>query len=145
MHTRKFIIRILTITLVIIIFIYAVIEARGVFFGPKISLFSPIEGSTISTPIIKLEGESVRTKELTVNGNKILIDTQGKFSVNLVMAPGYNIITIVATDARGSEHITTRHIYFESEWVNNEGKEDNNIVSTTTSSSTISSTTLEIN
>jgi hypothetical protein len=145
MHTRKFLVKIVTILLVIIISIYAAIEARGLFFGPKINLFSPINGSTVSSPIILVEGESVRTKELTVNGNKIFIDTSGKFSVNLVMAPGYNIITIVATDARGAQHTTTSHIYFETEWFNKKDGEVQNIVSTTTSSSTISSTTLEVN
>ncbi len=142
MHIRKILVLGLSIFLIVIFIIYAGIEARGLFYGPKVDLYSPIEGSTLSKPVILVDGQSFRTKELTINGDKILIDTTGKFSVNLVLAPGYNIITIVATDARGAQHTITRHIFMSTESLfgnDAEGKStttDNSIEASSTTAST---------
>lgn len=92
---------------------YAFVEARGLFIGPTIILESPPEGVSTTDPLILLAGQSLRTKELTVNGGKVFIDTSGYFSQHLVLSPGYNIMTVVATDARGKQHILTRHLLYE--------------------------------
>lgn len=112
MHTRKVLITSAVVSFIIFFIVYAGVEFRGLYLGPEVNLSSPDNGITVENPIIKTEGISERTKELTINGNQTLIDTTGHFSVNLVLSPGYNIITIVATDARGRHHSIKRDIYY---------------------------------
>jgi hypothetical protein len=113
MNLRNALIRGTGVALALAFLIYALIEARGLFVGPTITLTSPPEGMSTSSPLILLSGQSLRTKELTVNGGKVFIDTSGYFTEHLVLSPGYNIMTIVATDARGKQHTLLRHLLYE--------------------------------
>ncbi len=115
MHTRKVLIAGISIAFIIFFIVYAAIEFRGLFLGPKINLSSPIDGMTVENPVINIDGIAERTKELTINGNQTLIDTEGHFSVNLVLSPGYNIITIVATDSRDRHELISRRLYYKRE------------------------------
>lgn len=113
MNLRNALIRGTAVALALAFLAYALIEARGLFLGPTITLSSPLEGTSTTSPLILLSGQSVRTKELTVNGGKVFIDTSGYFTEHLVLSPGYNIMTIVATDARGKRHTLERHLVYE--------------------------------
>lgn len=110
---RTLILRILGASIIIAFLVYGAIEARGLVFGPVVTLTSPEEGATVEEPLISLRGNAVRTKSLTANGNPVLIDLEGNFTDYLVLSPGYNIMTIVATDARGTQKTTTRHLYYK--------------------------------
>lgn len=138
MHTRKVLITSLIIAMAIIFIAYSCIEFRGTFLGPKINLYSPLDGITTSNPIMLTNGISERTKALTINGNQTLIDTDGRFGVNLVLSPGYNIITIVATDSRGKTQILSRNVYYEAP--RHIGEEANNESETSTSTTETNST-----
>jgi hypothetical protein len=113
MNLRNALIRGASILLALAFLFYAATEARGLFIGPTIILNSPPEGISTTTPLILLSGQSLRTKELTANGDKVFIDTSGYFSEHLVLSPGYNIMTIVATDARGKRHTLVRHLIYD--------------------------------
>lgn len=113
MNLRNALIRGTAVALALAFLIYALIEARGLFLGPTIILDSPKEGISTTSPLILLSGQSLRTKVLLANGGKVFIDTSGYFSEHLVLSPGYNIMTIVATDARGKQHTLTRHLIYE--------------------------------
>ncbi len=137
MHTRKVLITSVSIAFVVFFILYTAIEFRGLFLGPRINLYSPEDGTTVTSPIVNIDGISERTKELTINGNQTLIDTEGHFSVNLVLSPGYNIITIVATDSRDHHRVLTRHLYYERESFIKEIPEE--VVASSTLSDTSSS------
>lgn len=124
MKTRAILIKGLAVLLGVSFLIYAGLEFRGLFFGPEITLNSPENGVMVQTPVILFDGKTERTKELTIDGKQTLIDLEGRFSVNLVLSPGYNIITIVATDARGKHHTVTRNIYYETESLIKDEKPD---------------------
>jgi len=113
MNLRNALIRGTGILLALAFLFYTLVEARGLFFGPTIILESPPEGLSTTSPLILLKGQSLRTKQLSANGSKIFIDTSGYFTEHLVLSPGYNIMTIVATDARGKQHTLTRHIIYD--------------------------------
>ncbi len=113
MTLRQLIIRGTGIALALAFLVYAGIESRGIFLGPTIILDSPPEGISTTSSLMLISGRSIRTKELTVDGGKVFIDTSGNFSEHLVLSPGYNIMTIVATDARGKQHTITRHLIYD--------------------------------
>ncbi len=127
-----FVLKLLTGALVLGFLVYAGIEARGLFLGPQIILATPEEGAFYEQPLIQLKGQVLRAKSVTANGNKVLIDLEGNFQDYLVLSPGYNIISIVATDARGKSKTLTRHIYFKTDLPTRVLKKDTSEVATTT-------------
>lgn len=117
MHTRSLLIKSLLIGIIVIFIGYAAIESRGIFLGPEVVLYSPLEGNTTTEALVHLNGQAFRTKELTANGHRVLIDLEGNFSEYVVLSPGYNIMTIVATDARGAQKSVLRHLYYKAQWL----------------------------
>lgn len=82
--------------LVVVGYTYFVLS--GYLRGPQIVLSSPQNGYSTTTPLIAIVGTAVHTNNLTINGFKTPIDLEGNFSSQLILAPGYNIMTIAAQD-----------------------------------------------
>ncbi len=89
------------------IFYYAYYQARGIIAGPTITLTTPQDGEMITTPLVRVTGTAVNTKELTLDGRSIFVDLQGNFNEQLLLYAGYNIIEVVAKDADGREERKT--------------------------------------
>ncbi len=86
-------------SLVVIGYSYFVLS--GYLRGPQIALSSPENGYATTTPLIDITGVAVRTNTLSINGSKTAIDLEGNFNSKLILAPGYNIMTIIAQDRYG--------------------------------------------
>ncbi len=97
-NTKK-ILKLGTIILGFIIIIgYAIFESYDFIKGPKISVFEPLNGSSISTSSVIVTGKADRIKDLYINNRPILIDREGNFSETILLAPGYNISLLSAQD-----------------------------------------------
>lgn len=95
-------IEIFLITLLILIaVIYGGIKAYPLLAGPKITVYSPQDNSTVASTTFELSGKATRVKEITIQGRPIPIDTEGKFSEILVPQSPYTIIVLTATDFYG--------------------------------------------
>ena len=78
---------------------YGHYQAREFMRGPQITIASPGNGHMVDETFITLRGEAHNIAFLSLNGRQIYTDTEGRFSESLLLYPGYNIITIEATDA----------------------------------------------
>ncbi len=68
-----------------------------------------IENGVVYTDSVKeINGNAKHSKHLLINGREINISQDGSFKDFLVLAPGYNIITISAEDKFGK---ITKEIY----------------------------------
>lgn len=77
---------------------YAAFQAEALFLGPRLIVDSPISGMSTSTSLVTIEGRASNISYLTLNGNKIFTDEQGKFKERILLSYGYNIITVSAID-----------------------------------------------
>jgi hypothetical protein len=82
----------------IIILGYSYFAIKGYILGPQIYLESPPSGVGTTTPLTLVKGKVVHTSVLTLNDTPIPIDLEGNFSESVILAPGFNIITLKATD-----------------------------------------------
>lgn len=77
---------------------YSYFVLSGYLRGPQILIANPQNGYSTTTPLITISGIAVRANNLQINGFKTPIDLEGNFSSQLILAPGYNIMTVAAQD-----------------------------------------------
>ncbi len=88
-------------------------QARNIITGPSITIEQPLNGALITTPSIEISGYGENIKSLTINGRSVFISEDGQFSENVLLPPGYAIITAVTEDRFDREQTIQRIIYRE--------------------------------
>ena len=97
-YTKK-LIKIISIFLIIFIIIgYGIFASHNFILGPKITVFEPINGSTIATSSVLIRGIAERVRDLSLNGRPVPIDIEGNFNETILLAPGYNSSLLFAQD-----------------------------------------------
>jgi hypothetical protein len=89
------------IAAIILIAAYAVWRSFAYASGPRISIFAPVDGASISSTTVEISGQVLRASQLTLNGYPTSVDEKGDFSQTLAVFPGANTITLTATDQFG--------------------------------------------
>ncbi len=77
---------------------YASFQFQDWWAGPTVRIMSPQDGQTMTEPVVEITGTAQRIAYLSLNGRQIYTDPQGEFQEQLVLSPGYNIITLSAED-----------------------------------------------
>jgi hypothetical protein len=78
---------------------YAYYEARGVLYGPRITV--PLGVIESSDQFVAIQGKAERIAELSMNGRPISVTEDGVFNEPYLLAPGLNRIMLDATDRYG--------------------------------------------
>ena len=78
---------------------YAYFEARGLLFGPSITVSSEI--TEVHDPFVMIKGQADRIASLSMNGKVIPVTENGMFEEPYLLSPGYNRIVLDATDKYG--------------------------------------------
>jgi hypothetical protein len=67
-----------------------------------LTISSPVNGSTVTTPTIIVRGKTKPNAEVFVNDEDTIADASGNFSVSLSLDEGDNPIVVSANDADGN-------------------------------------------
>ncbi len=78
---------------------YAYYEARGLLFGPSITVSSNI--TEVREPFIVIRGHADRISSVSMNGKTILVTEDGAFEEPYLLSAGYNRIVLDAVDKYG--------------------------------------------
>ncbi len=97
-NARKIALTTITVVIAIGLLSYGYYQSRRFIEGPRISIESPQNGDVFTTPTVEIVGTARHISMLYLNDNQIFVDEFGRFSEKLLLSPGYNIITIEATD-----------------------------------------------
>jgi len=100
----------LVIALVILFSGYLVWQVRGILQPPYLAVFTPAEGNLVFSPRTTIQGETEKESRLTVNGQEIMVNEQGKFSTDIDLSGGVNTIQISATKKHGKTTTIVRHV-----------------------------------
>ncbi len=99
-ESTKKLIRITIISVISVVIVgYAVFESYDFVLGPSITVLEPQNGISIATSSVVVIGKASRIKNLYINNRPVLIDTEGNFMENILLAPGYNITLLSAQDS----------------------------------------------
>ncbi|MFA6463595.1 MAG: hypothetical protein WCV55_01160 [Candidatus Paceibacterota bacterium] len=104
MNARKKLAVILALIFLLSFLVYTGFEAEKLIFGPQIYITSPKDGSTLeNNGAFSVSGTTKNVSFLSLNGRQIFTDANNNFNENLVLLPGYNIITLSAKGRYGKE------------------------------------------
>jgi hypothetical protein len=97
----------------LLVVFYGIFNARNLILGPSIEIFSPPapETETAANTII-VKGSVKNMTFLSINERPIFADTDGIFEEQLLLSPGFNIITIKARDRFKKEVQKTIKVYY---------------------------------
>lgn len=116
---------------VLLIIGYSIYQAQDFWAGPEVEISTPADGAVTTKPLIHISGSTKRISFLSLNGRQIFTDRNGKFSEALLLAPGYNIITLAADDSFGRRAEEQLRIVFNatssllfSSYIHNNGQKE---------------------
>lgn len=101
MHGRRLLKRIATTLGLTIVLGYSAVTLAGFIQGPRITITSPQTGFSTTTPLVTVTGHAVHVNSFTINDAPTALDLEGNFSEQLLLAEGYNIISVEAKDRYG--------------------------------------------
>ena len=112
-NARKLVTLIILLIVILIIGGYGYFRSRDYLTGPIVRVDTPLDGKTQTEALIVVRGFSKNVSFLTLNGNKIFVDELGEFKEQLLLFPGYNIITLEAKDRFGRQTKKTLELVYK--------------------------------
>lgn len=79
-------------------------EAKAAYTAPSVSISSPVNGASVSTPTVLVSGSASDAgglASLTVNGQSVSVTSSGTWSTTVPLTAGANTITATATNDAG--------------------------------------------
>ena len=102
---------ILSAILIIFIFLgFITFQLLNFILPPKLTVMSPLENQAVKKDIILVAGEVNKEASVYVNDKLVKTDDQGKFSYQLKLFAGQNLIEIKAIDRRGKKRVVKRTV-----------------------------------
>lgn len=86
---------------------YAFFVALPYLMGPSLFVSSPKEGSTLTDPLVIIEGSTRRVSYLSINGMDMPMEPDGSFSIVRALPPGYTVVVVRAKDRFNREVVKT--------------------------------------
>ena len=83
------------------IFGYTYYRTQDLIRGPRIEISYPVNGSTLDTSLITIEGVARNIASITLNDRKIFVDEDGGIREDILLTYGYNVLTLKAEDKFG--------------------------------------------
>jgi len=88
---------------VLLVIGYSGLKLKNFVTGPQVTIASPADGQTIRQTLVNVKGRAERISQLYLNGKKIFTDKQGNFNEPYLLASGYNLLEIIASDQFGRQ------------------------------------------
>ncbi len=90
--------------------IYLTLQVAHIVRPPHLLVFAPFEGQVVNQPSTIIQGETEPESALTINGEPIMVNEQGRFETKIDLSQGVNTLTLSATKKHGRTTVLTRHL-----------------------------------
>lgn len=84
-----------------IIVAYGLFVATPYLLGPSLTVRTPEEGATVSSPTVLVSGETERVSYVSINNLPVPLSEDGTFAVERAYPKGYTVIMVEARDRFG--------------------------------------------
>ncbi len=92
---------------------YFAYQAREYLVGPRLIMEFPKPAETVRNSYLAVKGRVSNVSFISLNGRQIFTDKNGFFEEGLLLARGYNIIELTATDKFGRIKKEKREVVLE--------------------------------
>lgn len=89
---------------------YVGFEVRKIFTPPQLTVASPADFITVSQASIQVTGQTEPEATLVINGKQIFLDNRGRFSEQVDLNDGLNVISVSASKKKSEAKVLTLHI-----------------------------------
>lgn len=104
-------------TLFVFIIIYTVFQTKSLTKGVNLHINGVSDGQVFEGDTLALTGQAIHANHLSINGREILVDKEDRFTEELVLSPGYNIITVEAEDKFKKKTGNTYRVFYKEQSV----------------------------
>lgn len=94
-----------------LVIVFIISRFSNVIVGPRI-LLDAVPDAALSEPAFTLSGKIKGGRLLWINQSQIPVDINGRFETQLVVPPGYTIMTLEAADELGARRTRQLPIYY---------------------------------
>jgi cytoskeletal protein RodZ len=92
---------------------YLRIQVKRMVEPPNLEIFSPANGEIVKEKTIFVQGQTDKEVAVTINGQPIASNIDGKFNEKIDLSDGVNTITVAAKRKHGKIIEITRHVVFK--------------------------------
>lgn len=97
-RSTNFINYIPAIILAVIVIGYAIFNFRIFIAGPQIVIQSPTNGAGLQENLVEIKGLAENINHIELNNKPIYINENDEFNEELLLQPGYNVVSLIAKD-----------------------------------------------
>jgi Helix-turn-helix domain/Glucodextranase, domain B len=97
-------------SLVLLFIGYLSWQIKGILQPPTLNVFYPEEGAIINDLSTAIAGQTENESRVSINGQSVMLNNQGRFSINIDLTPGLNTVTVAAVRKHGKTTLITRHL-----------------------------------
>lgn len=106
------------------IIIYSIFQTKAIAKGADVTINGIENGQIFKDSFVELQGVAVHANHLSINGKELVIDEKNNFTDELVLSPGYNIITVEAKDRFDKKTKKVYEVFYDENQENPVVKED---------------------
>lgn len=106
--TPQILINLFFATIIVTFISYLAIQYTSILKSPKLEILTPPEDQTTSVPAVVISGQTEKETTVSINGEFAPIDQDGKFTYQLELKDGQNIIEIIAAKRLSPKTKVTR-------------------------------------
>jgi hypothetical protein len=78
-----------------------------------VTFTQPVDGATVTSALVRVDGTATPGATLTVNGATIDQSSGGMFTTDVILQPGANMITATVRDSIGQTRSATLNVTFD--------------------------------
>ncbi len=99
------------VALVLLVLLLLALQARAIISPPELVVDTPADAQTLTEPVVRVTG-SVRGRnaEVRINDERVYPDAEGRFSLEIDLRQGVNLIKIAAKKPRSGEVVVYRQV-----------------------------------
>jgi hypothetical protein len=97
------------------IILYAIFQMRDIIFGARLTVNTITDGEVVAEQLITISGNMRHASSVIINGNVVATNQNGDFTDELLLSPGYNLITIDVRDRFGKLIEKTYRVLYNEE------------------------------
>lgn len=91
---------------------YGIWISRDLLFGIHSSVSGISDGMTVTDSLLSLSGKARHANDVTLDGSIVPIDQKGEWTDTIALLPGYNVVTIGASDKFGRTTDKSYRVYY---------------------------------
>ncbi|MEI6288212.1 MAG: helix-turn-helix domain-containing protein [bacterium] len=103
----------LLLLILALVFVFLGFKIKQIFTPPDLQIFSPSDGLVSYESQVNVSGQSEPEADVVINNKDIFVDSQGKFSAQVDLQKGLNLIKITAKKRYSQESVAQSRILYK--------------------------------